>query len=230
MRTWRAIGIGVGVAVAASAQTVPRGAGRVAVVVEGPYRDEAAFCEVMREDEARCHEPADEDGAPVCGCVEPGPDDGGPDGTLALASPRGPLRAARVARVVRDVNAYDACVLLLTTAQGTFAVAGFASCGMPRMPRDTTMQTRLLRIAEAATPGGGARVVAFGRELTSVPEMRGAGGPRGRWEARAFTLTVEVSAQGRVLSAHRVGAVRPAPWPTSHRTGMERVGQPPRGG
>ena len=230
MKRWLAVGVGLGVAVAASAQTVPRGAGRVAVVVEGPYRDEAAFCEAMREGEARCHEPSDEDGAPVCGCVEPGPEAGGPDGALALASPRGPLRAARVARVVRDVNAYDACVLLLTTTQGTFAVAGFASCGMPRMPRDTSMRTRVRRITGAATPGGGVRVAVIGQELTSLPDMRNAGGPRGRLEVRAFTLTVEVSAEGRVRAAHRVGAVRPAPWPTSHRTTMEPVGQSRRGG
>ena len=64
----------------------------------------------------------------------------------------------------------------------------------------------------------------IGQELTSLPDMRNAGGPRDRLLVRSFALTVEVSAEGAVRSANRVGAVRPAPWPTTHRTRGERGG------
>ena len=72
MRRWLAVVVGLGVAADAAVQTAARG-GRVSLVVEGPYRDEAVRCEAMREDDAGCHEPTDEDGASVCGCVESGP-------------------------------------------------------------------------------------------------------------------------------------------------------------
>jgi len=203
--------VALGVASEALAQTAPRPR-RVDVAIEGPHRDGDAFCEAMRGDGERCRDPAGEEGDSLCGCVEPEPDDGGPAGALALAAPRGPVRGARVASVRRDVDDYVACALLVTTARGTYAAVGFASCGMPRTPRDASTRTRFLRFTAATAAGGGARLTLRGQQETSLPDMSAAGGPRGRFEVRPFTVTVTVSAEGRVVSATLVGSVTRARW------------------
>lgn len=87
----------------------------------------------------------------VCGCVEPEPEVDSPAGTLSLAAPTGPVRAARVVQVLRDVYERDACALLVTTARGTYAVPGFAACGA------SAVAARRLR--EARLPGDPPRAV-----------------------------------------------------------------------
>jgi hypothetical protein len=198
----------------------PLGRGRAAVAIEGPYGSDEGFCEAMRdEDPERCRPPSayDEDER-VCRCVEPEPEANSPAGTLSLAAPVGPVRAARVVRVLRDVYERDACVLLVTTARGTYAVPGFAACGPSAVPRDTSFGTHFDRFSAAATPGGGARLMLRGWELESLPDWSSNGGPRGSSTTRRFTVSVSVNAAGHVASAVRTGAVGAATWRTARLT------------
>lgn len=181
------------------------GRGRAAAAIAGPFVDAAAYCATQRStDMAQCHSPYDEDPASnACGCVDPAPQGGSPEGVTRLPSAVGPVRGARVLRVVTDVHELDACVLLVETARGTYAIPGFADCGAPAMAHDYDLATHVDVFTAVETPGGGARLTLHTREVETRADMQEAGGPAGTTATRRAALTVGVTASGEVFSAVR---------------------------
>ena len=179
------------------------GRGRRAIPIAGPFESADAYCATREDaDPVRCVSPYG-DGEPVCGCVRERGEGASPEGAWRLVAPRGPVRSAGVLRVVEDVHDLDPCVLLIDTARGTFALAGFAQCGEPRIAHDYAWSARIDAFTAVATPGGGARLTLRVREREDRADMSEAGGPPETTTETRSVLTVAVSAAGEVVSAVR---------------------------
>lgn len=186
----------------APAQPARRGRAREPLRVEGPFRDDAAYCAPLAQgtDEA-CRSPYSPD-ENRCGCDLDGD---APAGVRQLPAPQGPLRAARLVRITRDVHELDPCVLLVETPRGTFALPGVGTCGEPRIAHDYTITTTVGAMSAAPAPGGGAVLTIRLREREDRADYSEVGGPRGTSSEARATVTVRVSAAGDVVSALRSG-------------------------
>lgn len=183
------------------------GSGREAVAIAGPFASVEAYCatRAVGPPEA-CNTPyGDPPDQSVCGCDLDPPPGGSPGGQSRLAAPVGPVRAARLVRVTRDVHDLDPCVLLLETARGTFALPELGSCGEPRIAHDYGITAHVDAMTVAALPDGGARLTVRVREREERADMSEAGGPAGATSTRRSTVTVRVGPAGDVVSALRDG-------------------------